>query len=359
MTDGLRAGLAAPTTPVNVSHAFIRRVTNAIHTDTHPFHIAAGEERALIDNPYPALRDLSLLVLNVGCHLKLSPPPNMNAMVGALRATDKLQQLFVTAPFSQNPTEQLVVCHEQAVHLASTLWEHGWPTWYAISYRHAQNTRWVYDAAPTVWRYQTLLMDIGAKSYLDGIEKYQHHMHLQTHLVAPLFFPPYVLVAENETILDLVIRRQDSKLTAVLAEQAEKNLPRMREWQRRQPIIRRIGNLTAYDIDIPNSYFARDIPAPLQLVPLIRRSPLRQSPSSLVHSGGICSYEHEFACTNPLSPSTSPVPANELTPPLLLRLTISPPCVCHRHQHQHPHPHQQQPPHQHLHLHRQHRHHRQ
>ena len=75
MTDGLRAGLAAPTTPVNVSHAFIRRVTHAIHTDTHPFHIAAGEERALIDNPYPALRDLSLLVLNVGFHLKLSPPP--------------------------------------------------------------------------------------------------------------------------------------------------------------------------------------------------------------------------------------------------------------------------------------------
>ena len=315
MTDGLRAGLAAPTTPVNVSHAFIRRVTHAIHTDTHPFHIAAGEERALIDNPYPALRDLSLLVLNVGFHLKLSPPPNMNAIVGALRATDKLQQLFVTAPFSQNPTEQLVVCREQAVHLASTLWEHGWPTWYAISYRHAQNTRWVYDVAPTVWRYQTLLMDIGAKSYLDGIEKYQHHMHLQTHLVAPLFFSPYVLVAENETILDLVIRRQDSKLTAVLAEEAEKNLPRMREWQRRQPIIPRIGNLTAYDIDIPNSYFARDIPVPLQLVPLIRRSPICQSPSSLVYSGGICSYEHEFACTNPLSPSTSPVPANELTPP--------------------------------------------
>ena len=128
----------------------------------------------------------------------------------------------------------------------------------------------------------------------------------------------------------------------------------MREWQRRQPIIPRIGNLTAYDIDIPNSYFARDIPVPLQLVPLIRRSPVCQSPSSLVHSGGICSYEHEFACTNPLSPSTSPVPANELTP-LLLRLTIPRPCVCHHHQHQHPRPHQQQPPHRHLHLHRHHR----
>ena len=239
----------------------------------------------------------------------------MNAIVGGLRAVDKLQQLFATATYSQNPTEQLVVCHEQAVHLASTLWEHGWPTWYALSYYHAQNTRWVHDVAPTVWRYQTLLMDIGAKTYLDGIEKYQHHMHLQTHRVAPLFFSPYIVVADNKTILDFIIRRHDSQSTDLLARQAEKNLPRMREWQRRLPVNQKIGSFTAYNIDIPNSYFARDIPSPLELVPLIRKIPNRQSPSSFVHSEEICSYEHKFTCIDPLQPPASPVPANDLISP--------------------------------------------
>ena len=247
-----------------------------MHTETHPFHIAAGEERALIENPYPVLRHLSLLVLNVGSHLKLPPPPNMNAIVEGLRAVDKLQQLFATAIYSQNPTEQLVVCHEQAVHLASTLWKHGWPTWptwYALSYHHAQNTMWVHVAAPTVWRYQTILMDIGAKSYHDSIEKYQHHMHLKTRLVAPLFFSPYVVVADNKTILDFIIRRQVFQSADILSRQAEKNLPRVQEWQRRLPINQKIGSFAAYDIYIPNSDFVLGIPSPLSLSNSFERFP--------------------------------------------------------------------------------------
>ena len=192
-------------------------------------------------------------------------------------------------------------------------------------------------------------MDIGAKSYLDSIKKYQHLMHLKTRLVAPLFFSPYVVVADNKTILDFIIRRQDSQSADILTRQAEKNLPRAREWQRHLPINPKIGSFVAYNIDIPKSDFALGIPSPLELVQLIRKIPNRQSPSSLVHSEEICSYEHEFTCINPLQPPGSLVPANDLIPPPAQFEDA--PSVCpspsrhhhplhQRHQHQHRHQHQ-------------------
>ena len=55
---------------------------------------------------------------------------------------------------------------------------------------------------------------------------------------------------------------------------------------------------------------------PWHSVPLlIRKIPNRQSPSSLVHSEEICSYEHKFTCIDPLQPPASHVPANDLIPP--------------------------------------------
>ena len=146
MTDGLRAGLTAPNKRVNISHAYIRRVINAVQTGTHPFHLAAGEEKATIENPYPTLKDLSLLVLNVGFHLKLTTH-NMDVIVCTLKTIDKLQHIFETATYSKDSTE-LAMCREPAIHLSSKLWENGWPTWFTLSHYHAENTRWVHDVAP-------------------------------------------------------------------------------------------------------------------------------------------------------------------------------------------------------------------